>query len=772
MPLAAHPVTIYKAEQIARARENVARHAWARRVVEGLRERVALTLEGGAAFVEGMIPATTPTGVGFTNCAACGANAIHGAYDWDPRDPERLVCTTCRIGYPNERYPEDVEFRASRHGESRQRGGGGTQIIGFHGGYRYDFRGFALYSSWSGQIRARKVGYMAGQAQALATLYAATGDPGCAAAAGAILRRFAAVYPAYLVHSSYGEWIDLPPRVVAERINDLPEDEWTIPPNKPDRKLHSGYWNSGRATGSGMEGSFIRQLVVAYDLVRDALSADEREAIERDVLRESVPLLLADPAKNNKSVANLTAAGMVGMVVDDAALVRAGAEGFWHFVRRWFLADGTTSESPAYGLMTLNGLWSFGEALHGYVDAERGETVDVYGDAAYRAVFRGLYETLLPNLRYPAFADSYVTTAPGAQYVELMAARYGLPEYRALLAEVHGGSFDEAGGEYALFNRDPDLALRPGDRVMFGDVFFPELRLGYLRAGEDGRAATAILSASHWGVHHHRDSLNLTFFQRGHEVLTDLGYLWDRPDKEMTVRSAAHNLVVVDEAEQRTTERGGTRYAFESGERVKVVECSSEAYAQAPVYRRRCVLVDDGAAGAYLVDVFWVRGGATHDYLFHGPVPGYTPEGLSLVASSGPAPYGLADMRRGRVERASGAWRLTWALEGKVHFAAWAVAVDEEEVLVGNGWGERGWGHFNTPDKKVSVPYVVRRRTGDNLASTFVSVFEAYEGAPRVRGVRLAGGGAGAELEVERAGGVDRFSLEPGGAPLSVGRHA
>ncbi|MGH2354680.1 MAG: hypothetical protein ACRDJN_23975, partial [Chloroflexota bacterium] len=206
--------TIYKPAHLARARENLARHGWARRVVDALCAQVAPTLEGGAAFVERMIPATTPTGVGFTNCAACGANAIHGAYHWDPRNPDRLVCTTCGTSYPNERFPEDVEFRAARHG-----GAGQAQVIRFHGGSRYDFRGFALYSSWSGQIRARKVAHMAGQALALATLYAATGETRYAAAAGALLLRFAAVYPGYLVHSSYGEWIDLPPRLVAERIN-------------------------------------------------------------------------------------------------------------------------------------------------------------------------------------------------------------------------------------------------------------------------------------------------------------------------------------------------------------------------------------------------------------------------------------------------------------------------------------------------------------------------------------------------------------------------
>ena len=768
--------TISTPAHLARARENLARHGWARRVVDALRAQVAPTLAGGPAYIEGMIPATTPTGVGFTNCAACGANAIHGAYHWDAADPDRLVCTTCATSYPSDRFPEDVEFRAPRHG-----GPGGEQVIRFHGGSRYDFRGFALYSSWSGQIRARKVAHMAGQAQALATLYAAGGEARYGDAAGAILLRFAAVYPGYLVHSSYGEWVDLPPRLVAERINDLPEDEWTIAPNRPDRKLHSGYWNSGRATGSGMEGGFVRQVAIAYDLVRERLTEPERRRIERDLLRESTPLLLADPALNNKSVGNLTAAGLVGMALGDPALVRAGAGAFWHFVRRWFLPDGTTSESPAYGLMTLNGLWAFGEALHGYSDppgadvAGRWDAVDVYGDPAYRAVFRALYETLLPSLRYPAFADSYATTTLDAPFADLMVARYGLPEYRALLAERWGGSFADAGDAYALFNRDPGLVLQPGDRVSFRDVFFPALRLGYLRAGEDGRAATAILSASHWGVHHHRDSLNLTLFQRGHEVLTDLGYLWDRPDKDTTVRTPAHNLVVVDEAEQRTAERGGRLHAFDAAARVKVVDCSSDAYAQTSLYRRRCILVDHGAAGAYLVDVFWVRGGASHDCLFHGPVPGFEADAISLAPSSAPAPYGIAGVRRGRPE---GPWRLTWRLDERTRFTAWALPLDPEEVIVGDGWGERGWGHFNPPDRKVDVPYVIRRRAaagGRELASTFVSVFETHGDRPLVTAARLlppdsprADYPPALTLEVVRDGGVDAVSLAAEDRPAAA----
>ncbi len=760
----AHPVTVYSADDFARARENLERHAWARRVMVGMVEQVAHTLEQGSDYIEQMIPTTTPGGTGFTNCPVCEGNTIHGAYHWSPKDPERLICTTCETVYPNEKYPEDIEFRADRYG--------GGQVITYHGGYSFDFRGFSLRSSWTAQIRSRKVGHMAGQAQTLATVYALTGERAYAEAARAILLRFTEVYPNYLVHSSYGEWIDLPPHLVAERINDLPEDEWTIPPNKPDRKLHSGYWNSGRATGSGMEGVFIRHLATAYDFIHDILTDDERVRIEKDLLIEGTILLLADPALNNKSVSNLTGAGMVGMAVGDPGLVRTGTEGFWHFIRRWFLFDGTTSESPAYGMMTLNGLWNFGEALHGYSDPEGYreqdwmQDVDVYADGDCRAVYQAFYDMMLPNLRYPASADSYVPTSLGTQYAELMVARYGFPKYRALLGELLDGPPEETGGEYALFYRDPDFSIPAADRVVFEDVFFPALRMGYFRRGADGREGTVILDASHWGVHHHRDSLNLTLFQEGHEILTDLGYLWDRPDKDMTVRTPAHNLVVVDESEQRTQERLGSLHLFDVTPHVKVVDCSSAAYEQADLYRRACVLVNHGKDGAYLVDMFAVSGGKSHDYLFHGPIPGGDAQDIELSPADGPTPYGIQNVRCGS---ADGPWHLTWQMDASVRFRAWALPGVGEDVIIGEGWGERGWGHFNTPDKKVDIPYVIRRRTGEAPVSVFVSVFEVYEGAPLVRGVnRLAVSGEGVGLEVETRLGKDVIVGTLKGGPRRV----
>ncbi len=289
--------------------------------------------------------------------------------------------------------------------------------------------------------------------------------------------------------------------------------------------------------------------------------------------------------------------------------------------------------------------------------------------------------------------------------------------------------------------------------MVLDNVFFPALRMGYARTGEEGRDGTLILDASHWGGHHHRDSLNLTLYMDGHEVLTDLGYLWDRPDKQMTVRTPAHNLVVIDEEEQQTTERLGSLHLLDATPHIKVIDCSSSAYAQTERYRRACLLVDHGEADAYVVDVFSVSGGEVHDCLYHGPVPGVQAEGISLSPWDGAAPYDIRDVVTGQ----SGTpWSLTWAMDESVRFRAWAVPGSDETVLIGDGWGERGWGHFNTPDQKVDVPYVIRRRRGPALSSCFMSIYEVHRGEPTIIGVR--GGGDvedGAVVEVTTRRGTD-----------------
>ena len=757
------PASFIKPADLQRARENVRRHPWAQALLSSYRGRSEYVLKQPAGFIEKMISETTPLCTLFTMCPACEYAPIHGQYSWSLQRPDEMRCKGCGTVYPNAKYTEDMVL-VTRHG--------GEQRFSFYGGKSWDFNGIALRSSWSGAIRAYKNEAMARAARDLAMVYALTGERAYGEKAAAILSRFAAVYPGYLLHSGYGEIADMDPRVAAAQINTLPEEETNCPPNKKDRKLHAGYWMAGRGFSAvGMEGGHIARLAEAYDLVADLIPDADRRRIEKDLLLEGTYLLLCDPGLNNKTATNRSAVGEVGMAVGEPRRVRFGLSGLRWFINEWYLTDGAASESPGYGNMTLAGIWEFADALHGYSDppgyqdaAGRLDNLDIYGEARYRSVFQVLVDALLPSLTYPPVADSYLTTGPMREVVEVMATRYPSPRFRALLAEMFGGDFSTKGGEWALFHRPPD-GLGGAAALSLPDHFFPAWKLGYLRSGKDGRRGAAVISASDWGGHHHLDSLNLFFWQDGQELLSDLGYLWDNPDKHHLGRTVAHNLVVVDEGEQRTEGRGGWLRGFDASPRVKVIEVASDAYPQAQEYRRTTFQIEH-PNGVYLADIFRAAGGKTHDYVFHGPNMQTQLDGFTGAAAPDLEAYHFTHVR---TAGSGGPWRADWTLKDGLHLQALSLPQAGEESLLAVGWGQRA-----PTDKGATLPYVVRRtagKAGAAHASAFSTVFEGYKGEALVKAAhRIETGVPGVvALAVDLAdGGTDYVVSAPEGKSVSL----
>lgn len=635
-----HPCTVIKPEDLDRARRNVERHEWARKYVEGMRkygERLAAQVT--PEYLETMVETTTPATTG--PCPACRAKGLpwhpNGQWSWSHRKPNELTCRVCKTVFPNGEFPESVVLQSQWDPRQKLTFVGGDTFKCF--GYRY------ARPSHTGIIRGRKLQFVTSQLYNLAVAYALAQNPACARAVKAILLRVAEVLPKYLVYAGYGygEYADCDPHTAAERIMDLPKDELVYPPNEPDRKIWTGYWSASRVGSSGMDGGWVSRVTLAYDLTCDASDAkgsiytdEERIRIERDVLLEGAYLALCDRSINNKSVGNRAGAAMVGLCVGHPGLVRFGIEGFRRTVDDWFLPDGGTSESAAYALMTMGGVRNFPFAFRDYSEPEdyvgpddqRLEHFNACRDTLYGDCWQGLVWTLQGDLRFPALADSYRTTRISPTFTELLARCYPTPEHLALLRELAGdvprARFD------GVFYREPDLQTQGAPPLALPDVVFPHLSQGYIRCGEDGRRGLAVLNASDWGGHHHLDSLDLYYWQDGRELLSDLGYLWDHPDKKMTTRTLAHNLVVVDGQDQRSRGRGGSFRLFSITPQVKMMEASSNAYPNVSEYRRTCIQVDHGDAGAYLVDIFRVAGGTVRDYVFHGPGNDYTVEGLAL----------------------------------------------------------------------------------------------------------------------------------------------
>lgn len=721
-----HPALSIKLADVQRAKENARRHPWAKDYVAKVEQSARQQLGRlTPSFIEKMIPETTPGDRIFTPCPACrdqGKPAHpHGIWDWSENRPEELRCTVCDTTYPNGKYPESVVLRTTW---------GKPQELTFYGGEPFVVFGYKQgRPSFSGNIRSRKVTYMGDVARNLGEAYALTGDVAFAKGAKSVLLRLAEVYPNWLVHVGYGEYADTDPRTAAANIGKLPKDELVYPPNKPDRKLHTEYWSAGRMSGTGLEGTWLRKVVVAYDLTCEApgvYTDAERKKIEKDLLLEGSSLLTADGSINNKSVTNRSAAAMIGATVGEPSLVRFGLEGFTRTIDGWFLKDGGTPESWAYGLMALNGVEELTLAMRGYSDPAgykdpaggRLDDVNLYAMPVLSRVWDSMFKGLQGNLRFPPTADSYTTTTINARQAEVLAANYpDRPEYLTLLKELCGpsGSGDSS---VAVYHREPAAWERPTPKIVMRDYCWPEMRVGHMRTGDDGRESLLVLDASRWGSHHHLDSLNLYYWKNGKELLSDLGYLWDHPKKHETAATQAHNLVVIDEKDQASKERGGDVHFFHSTTHVKAMRASSHAYPQTGVYERTSVLVDHGGGRSYVVDFFRVHGGKTQDYVFHGVNGDYRVTGGDFSASQA-RPLGLTNVRHAS---ASGVWHVTWDLKDDMAFSAWSLPQPGEKAYVADGWGQRD---YKNSDVGATIPYVIRRCEGEGLRE-FISVFEGH----------------------------------------------
>jgi hypothetical protein len=283
---------------------------------------------------------------------------------------------------------------------------------------------------------------------------------------------------------------------------------------------------------------------------------------------------------------------------------------------------------------------------------------------------------------------------------------------------------------FSLYYRKPGLENKFIPTLTFPYWCPPQLRIGHLRTGNDGRESLLLLSASHWGVHHENDSLNLYYWKKGREILSDLGYLWDHPLKPQNIRTVAHNTVVIDEKSQIGKGRGGDVLCFKTFENVKVMEMSSSAYPEATLYRRTSAIIDHGKGQNYVVDFFRVEGGKQQDYIFHGVEDNFGVEGLELQSLAGE----LYDFRNIRKANGAGIWTAKWNSGDAMTCVAWSVGQPGEQAMIADGWGQRDW---KNSDIGATIPYIVRRCKGEGV-KTFISVFEGYEGAsPFVQNVRV-----------------------------------
>jgi len=751
--------TIYRPEDIDRARHHATHTGWGRRVVAGVlqvcRDQYDLPPERLAALV----PKKTPLVSG--HCPECGT---HFASAKLLDRGERLHCDGCGAEWPCDAPDRSEDWD--------------------------------LY----GAMRSFRLRHLYLELDKLGLAWQLTGERVWAERAAAVVRRFAEVFKGYRLNAIHRNvWLHRP-HPYWGRI-----DGWKFRDGLCVSKMLLAYdlvRDSGALTWDD-------QAAIDRDLVRHAVDYFVESFGPGGYLS---PRAMQDMGHACECIA------LGAAILGDGERLEA-LHGFFRDLcsgagrKVFFPEDGAFYQGTfSYAMQLLKPLTSIAEILR-----ER-----VYADPAcalLRQVYTWPLDTAWPDGLPAALNDSHVggrTFEWETRYAQI--AWYRLGDHRGLkrLHEAFGagpsdhgpsgdgppgdvlsrpgaGGCDVAGGNLPGGDLG-ELFLRPCEGQETGatgvepaeyadrSTHLAGLRFAALRCGPGRSQMTmAFLDYGRPLGHHHNDFLNIGLWAQGRVMLSEMGYKYQpRWILDWCRSPMAHNLVL-ELAEHRA---GRARsYLWHPGPHLQAVEAGLPG----ETGRRLLALVPTGRAGegdeAYLVDLFWAAaGGEGHTWVQHATTLDLAADG-DLRDAAVPEP-----LAEGRQRRTGDDVVLTWRFDGGASLRTWMAGAPETEVTLATCPAEEGLlaTHFNdagAPIEGTAMPRrsmaLVRRR---EEVSCFAAVHEPC-GAGRlqrqIRAVEVTGGqGAALEIRFERDGRqvTDRFiqtrpgssrRLEAGGAVLT-----
>ena len=763
-----HPVLL-TGEDFERAKHKIKTTDWAAQWYKSLKAHADFLINQQDDYIVKMIPSLTPTNPYGATCPNCiGIKSqeaqAHGLLKWDYRHPDILTCTKCGQVYPDEKYPETAILRCPR----------ADQELSFYlndlerahpedrtGKYTWHWVGRPIHVSFTGIIREYKINFMATAVRTLAITYRMTDDVRYAVMAKNILLRFATCYRHWMYHDYWDTFADCDPMFAAWHDRNLPLEfkrhlcTGAYRKDSVDKAaMLQSYWGAGRIHPSTDSISHLTSLASAYDMVFDAQndkgqplwSQAERDTVERDLILEYIfgaePYVGgADQATcvNNKAPRVYAAMATVARTLGVAVMADTALRGYEGVRDESFLFDGFSGESPAYTNMFLHDLTKIPEQLHGFRwpagFAARTGTVDLYrNDEKLQLMFRAMIDHLRSDGRYPPLSDSFVTGKPSSNLFMIGACRY--PKYYdGLLATLYPSSTH---GEYVAFHLTNNQIQKKRD-FNPPEIYFPAWMVALLRHGRAPNETLLAMSFSPPGNHRHSDNLGLFYCDSGQTVLGDHGYLHDMPGNKWVHATASHNLVIVDDEEQRHKGDGQTEgrhpklHRMISSPGLSVVEASSTAYPQCSQYQRLIALVKGPDARTFAVDIFRIKGGfQRHTYRLFSELASsdvsegsLTFKGLDMPKEP-PMPnfgtslehdhiYGLRDARG--VNNPPAAWQAVWSNPDR-SYRLWMLS-QTDRVEAANGPGQETQTQIG---RRVRYLDVIRQ--ANEIESTFVAVHE------------------------------------------------
>ncbi|HWQ52949.1 MAG TPA: heparinase II/III family protein [Bryobacteraceae bacterium] len=812
-----HPTVFVTPEGVARAKRNIEKYGWARETATAIRREADRWLARDDAWLRAVVPKPGAAfAYGLSACPICGSG--WGAWGSHGGSFDRPGHITCRKGHtlPDREHPDP-----------------GTGYVAPDGRVHY----------FVGAYNAFVVEALTFQGlENLVYAYTLTGEERYAAKAAVILDALAALYPT----THKGCW-DYPANPLSGRMHRPFYQASRVLVHYVDH--YDQLFNSKALDQPSVTPGMTRRKNIEDNLLRDGGAYCYEKS--------------KDARLHNGEADYLRGVLAVGACLDIPEYVRwavDGPTGIKVLLENNIGRDGSYYEiTPMYSDHTRELYFTFAEPLFNYRGSVYPKGLNLYQHPKLRQFFEPYNLAFFSAGHMPRFGDAPpdldkrpVTPRPfdrsDYDFLEKLYNRNGDARSGALLGWLANGKLDELRG--LASTGDPSGATIPDRRVQAGMSLYREpgdqlggsftdrtwllfnagdppptnaslpadvrdrllsshllghKGMGILRTGEGADAQGLILRYGPSLTHGHWDELNINYIARGYELTYDHGYGHTAATQTQVGwarQTASHNLVVVDERPQYaggTT--GGSLHLFAGTPGAQVIEASSEgSYSKqnVSVYRRLAALIGSGP-DAYVLDLFRVRGGKQHDWIFHALSPEAKFEGVAMgpeepgslagpeiswsdkqlpdgdLAGHPNAPtwmpppgngYGyLARPQRGTPDAG---WSADWTIDPAARVRVTMPAAPGTKVLtaVANSL----YPHY--PKSR----YVLARRSGENLASEFVAAIEPHGGAPRVRAVeRLPLEGPDGEIapvavKVSRADGAVDYVFSAGdAAPRKAG---
>jgi oligo-alginate lyase len=391
---------------------------------------------------------------------------------------------------------------------------------------------------------------------------------------------------------------------------------------------------------------------MAYDLIYNSLTTAERTTIEHGAFKPEVDFFTKDLNTwfnliHNHGVWACAGVGIIGIATNnkeytDMALYgtqKDGKSGFIAQMNNLFSPDGYYTEGPYYVRYAILPYYLFANALqHARPELKIFEQRD---RILQKALITGLQQTNTDGTFFPlndALKDKDYTTNEMITAIDIAYAVYGADAGLLTVAKKQDRVLLHKGGvaiASAIAGGKNISSFYPYRSVEYVDgAKGDEGGVSLLRGGKDTDLTTLIYKYTSHGLSHgHFDKLNINFYDKGSEVLTDYGsvrfvnveqkyggrYL---PENETYAsQTIAHNTVVVDEAShfygnEKTSEQHHPTKLFSNinGKAVQVTAARADDTYTGVQLQRAVYLLQLPGNKKMVADIFNVSSATDHQY--------------------------------------------------------------------------------------------------------------------------------------------------------------